>query len=277
LLFEQRWDEDRGALRRSEVSLSDVSRAIRAVNPSLPQHRRLSDRNPANFFKDFIRNRASANSNWPASILERGYTARQTTGEGQCFEFVPLAEGQTEPFPRLVPEPCNSTARHRIESASLPLASRKLGRTDEPWLIQVAVRLRLIQTHLALFSPREILQVDHLQMSVKLRRTEIDAVFLAVEQVEDAHREVLVTCEAKTGRDDILPDQVLEQVRAVFDQRAITQNTVIPLAMKTVGSSEVYVVEFEPVSRAEIDAASELTVASAAIYELSPTVPGIGA
>jgi len=259
------------------VSLSDVSEAIREVNRSAPENRPLSDRNPANFFKDFIRNRASANRNWPASVLERGHTARQTTGEGQCFEFVPLAQGQTEPFPPLVPEPSGSTPRHRIESASLPLASRKLGRTDEPWLIQVAVRLRLIQTHLALFSYREILQVDHLQMSVKLRRTEIDALFLAVEEVEQGHCEVLVTCEAKTGRDDILPDQVLEQVRAVFRQPAITQDVVIPLAMKTLGSSEVYLVEFEPVGRAEIEQTSELNVASAAIYELSPTVPGIGA
>lgn len=162
LLFKQRWDQDRGTLRRPEVSLSDVSSAIRAVNPSLQEHRRLTDRNPANFFKDFIRNRGSANSNWPASVLQRGYTARQTTGEGHCFEFVPLAHGQTEPFLPLVPDPSESTPRHRIESASLPLASRKLGRKDEPWLIQVAVRLRLIQTHLALFSYREILQVDHL-------------------------------------------------------------------------------------------------------------------
>jgi len=113
-------------------------------------------------------------------------------------------------------------------------------------------------------------------MSVKLRRSEIDALFLAVEQMEEGHREVLVTCEAKTGRDDILPAQVLEQVTAVFDQPAITQDVVIPLAMKTVGSSRVYVVEFEAVSRAEIDQTSELNVASAAIYELSPTVPGIG-
>lgn len=275
-LFNQRWDVSNGTLTNSVVTLSQVTDAIVSYNTV---HRDdMSTRNVANFFKDFIRNRESANRNWPHSILSRGYTARQVTGDNQCFEFVPIRAGQFEPFPpNLILPPTENTPRQRIESTSLPLASRRLGRGDEPWLMQVLVRLRVIESHLAIFSAREFEQIDHLQMSVKLRGAEIDALYLGIERLESGSTsEVIICCEAKGRRDDILEDQVLQQTKAVFGMRAVTQSVVLPIAIKALRPSEVHVVEFDAVSRAAVSSIVSLTVASEAVFELIPTVPGIG-
>jgi hypothetical protein len=277
-LFEARWDEARQTLTNPVVTLGEVVTAIRSYNADHPRARPMSDRNPANFFKDFIRNKARANQNWPASVLARGVTARQVTGASACFEFVPLLQGQTVPFPlNLVPAPTATTPHHRVESVSLPLASRKLGRPDEPWLVQVLVRLRVIETHLSLYSDRRIVQIDHLQMSVKLARSEIDALFLAIEETgTGGTREIIVSCEAKGRRDDILEDQVMRQVQAVFGIPGITQDAVIPVVVKAIGRSRVHFVEFEAVSRASATDLQALAVASEAVYEFVPPIPGIG-
>jgi len=276
LLFEDRWDERTHRLRDPVVSLDEVADAIRRYNAEQSHGApHVSDRNPANFFKDFIRRRGRANANWPASVTRKGYTARQRTGEGRCFEFVPMAPGQREPFSPACPAPDEHTPTHRIQSASLPPLSRRLGRRDEPWLLQVMIRLRILETHLVLESRKEIVYVDHLQMNVKLRNAEIDALFLAVEQLPDERtQEIILTLEAKRS-DDILADQILSQVRAVFAVPGITQDIVIPMAAKSVGPSKLHVVEFSGYRRAESPDLPPLRVASQALYELVPPVQGI--
>jgi hypothetical protein len=276
-LFKKRWNPTTATLSNPLISLEDVAQAIREHNIDYPTDK-LSDRNPANFFKDFIRNKRGANKNWPQSILRAGCTGRQVTGHNACFEFIQLSPGQKDPFPlNIAPAPGPATPRHQIESASLPLASRRLGRTDEPWLIQVLVRLHVIETHLALFSKKKIVQMDHLQMSVKLAKTEIDALFLALEELKPgSSREIIICCEAKGRKDDILEDQILRQAKAVFKIRAITQNVVIPIAVKAIAPSQVHVIEFDSVTRANAPTAASLNIASEAVYEFVPAVPGIG-
>ena len=168
-IFHERWRAEEHALENATVSLPDVQRAIERHNAESGRAP-LSTRNPANFFKDFIRNQRSANRNWPASVFHAGYTGRQLQSSGNCFEFIPAVPGQTVPFPiELVPLPDDSTPRVRVESVSLPLASKRLGRRDEPWLIQVLIRLRIFETHLALSSQQHIVQLDHLQTNVNCR------------------------------------------------------------------------------------------------------------
>jgi hypothetical protein len=277
LIFQSRWDAGAKRLSNAVVTLNDLSEAIKEYNSS-HTGRPLSDRNPANFFKDFVRRKHTASKNWPKNILAAGFTARQVTGENRCFEFVRLLEGQTEPFPlNAVLVPGEHTRRIRIETISMPLASRRLGRKDEPWLIQVLVKLRIIETHMALFSSRKIIQLDHLQMNVKLSRTEIDALFLAIEDLGGENRqEVFVTCEAKGKSDDILDSQVLEQVKAAFALPKTKVEHVIPLAVKAFAPSQIFVVEFGSMSKEEAQAATSLAVASSAIYELIPPLDGIG-
>jgi hypothetical protein len=116
-------------------------------------------------------------------------------------------------------------------------------------------------------------------MNVKLTRSEIDALFLATEDTggDDATlTETIVCCEAKGRRDDILEDQLLRQVEAVFGIPAVTQNVALPIAIKAVGPSEIYVVEFEPVNRADVATTTELRIASDAVYTFTPPIPGIG-
>jgi hypothetical protein len=181
--------------------------------------------------------------------------------------------GQTIPFPLdIVPGPTNKTPHYKVESVSLPLASRRLGRKDEPWLVQVLVRLRVLETHLALCSKRHIVQLDHLQTNVKLSGAEIDALFLATEEDQ---QEIIVCCEAKGIRDDVIVSQILGEVKALFRTR-ITQDLILPIAVKALAPSRVFVVEFETVGREDADEKNSLEVASAALYDFVPPIPGIG-
>jgi len=275
-LFNRRWDPTAMTLSDPVVTLLDVQEAIAEYNARLKPARPFSTRNPANFFKDYTRRTRLANEHWPASVLQRGFTARQLTSKGLCFEFVPLQPGQATPFAGIIAPPGAATARREIGTVGLPLASRRLGRGDEPWLLQVLVRLQVIETHLALFSTRTIVQVDHLQMSVKQTGTEIDALFLAVEQIgRNEFRELIVTCEAKGRTEDLTEEQIRRQAERVFRVPGVTQEIAIPMAVKAIGSSTVHVLEWEPVERAA-GADFALTLASEAVYELKPAVPGIG-
>jgi|ERR1035438_879841 hypothetical protein len=85
-----RWNGD--LLDRPLVTLTEVQAAIHSHNLNNPNDT-ISSKNPANFFKDFIRKTSTANTNWPASVLGRGYTAKQTTGAGKSFRVHPSSGG----------------------------------------------------------------------------------------------------------------------------------------------------------------------------------------
>lgn len=264
-LFNERWNPETNTLSNPTVTYDDIRRFVNKGNVYA-------------FFKDIVRNTSRANEIWPVSVLNRGYTGIQAVAESACFTFVPLPQGQLTAFVTAdVLSPNPSILRHEIESASLPFASRQLGRGDEPWLIQVAVRLRLIETHLALFSPRQIITVDHLQMSVKLQPAEIDALFLAVEQISGTQRrEIIITCEAKSLRDDIIEEQVRRQVKTLGRVKSINQEYILPIAIKAIKPSEIYLVEFDVVPKEEAERVETLVVVKEVIYILKPSVPGIG-
>jgi hypothetical protein len=268
-LFNQKVASD-GTLPDPIVTLDEVELELRRYADEHPDES-VGVKNFANFFKDFVRNINSANQWWPSSVLNAGFTGRQRTGSGASFEFVCIASGH--PAFCHTAAPNEHTPRQRIESASLPYESRQLGRVSEPWLMQVMVRLRVVETHLTLFSKRSVVQVDHLQMDLKLAKSQIDALYLAL---EESGNYAVVSCEAKGERDDILEDQILNQVRDVFRIPGMKHDLVIPLAIKTIGPSEVYIAEFSAVRKCDCEELESLTVASDAIYELVPPVPGIG-
>ncbi|MAL38468.1 MAG: hypothetical protein CMO04_01100 [Thalassospira sp.] len=250
------------------MTMADVTAAIRHCNKVYGSN--LSTNNVANFMKDIVRGRG-ASSNWPESVASLRYTAVQRTGrDKRVFEFIPYSEGQVEPFPDIyLPGP--QTEEFPLQSISMTLASKSLGRQDEPWLIQTAVNLRVIETHFAVASQIDMRQLTHLQMSVKLRNTEIDALFLGV--VGDESVEAIVTCEAKQYKERILEHQIVEQVKSAFDQT--DKDLVIPIGLRAVRHVGFYVAEFQAVSRDELDMFEELTLARDAVYRLSPPVPGV--
>lgn len=272
-IFDQLYDPVSGKLSRTLVTFEDVVAAIRYCNNAGLTN--LSDKNPANFLKDVIRGE-NANQNWPAKLIKLRFTARQSPGNRQVFEFVPFESGQQVPFPDKY-KASSTISRHRIQTISLPLASKKLGRRDEPWLIQVAVNLRIVETHFSITSPVDVLELTHLQMSVKLRNSEIDALFHAHYRDDTgAVRNALVTCEAKQIRERIVEGQILNQVRAVFDSTDPSlADTAIPIAMKVIDGGAIHLIEFAPVPRSAALTLSALTLASEAIYELVPGIPGI--
>lgn len=277
MLFYERWDCEQRKLRDPVVTISQVKEAIEKARADEGSGH-LSSSNPANFVKDFIRRAHSANKNWPEDLKQLRWTIRQQTGDNDCFQFVPFAENQNEPFEDpFVPGP--STPRHRMQSVTIPKASRDLGRKDEQWLIQVAVRQGLIPTHLALHSKVRIDEVVHLQTAVKLRKTEIDALFLAQIASSAGRETALITCEAK-HHESILVDQIVNQANA----GSALQNAdwVIPMAIRVVKNDEplgagglIYVCEFEKLRVGDQIGSSDLKLASDCVYEFQPPIKGL--
>jgi hypothetical protein len=264
---------------RTVALFDDVAKAIRYFKSNGAD---LSDNNPANFMKDLLRG-MNASSNWPESLTARRITGRQQTGEGRIFEFVPFKEGQTEPFPNPF-EPTGDEDEFIVQSLSLPLATKSLGRNDESWLIQVSVWLRILETHFARATPVSLIEISHLQNGIKLNRSEIDALFLAVQDGLEGRSNVLITCEAKQQKDPVLGDQIVRQVASAFgcvSDASLDISCVLPTAIKALkDSGSIYLAEFEPWSPEEVAVPEadrkELVVVRSAIYKLVPPVPGIG-
>lgn len=268
-LFEKHWDEQSRTLRRTLMSLEDVAEAIRECRP---RGVTLSDRNPANFMKDLLRG-GNTSRNWPESVANRNYAAVQRTGEGECFEFIQFADGQAEAFPDAFPIRLDAD-RYKIQSISIPLVTKSLGRSDETWLIQVAINLKVIETHFAVAGSFQFLELAHLQMGIKLRSTEIDALFLGQAGSAKDSRPVLVTCEAKQAKDPLIPSQIINQVQAAFSATDDVE-TVVPIGLRAIKGVGFYVTEFEAVSKEDAANLTALTLVSDAIFELQPRIKGI--
>lgn len=277
-LFEKRWNDALGNLTEPIVNLEEVADEIVLFNAGKPKKQRLSQKNPANFYKDFTRKVRSANRNWPVAIKSKRFTAVGLTGESRCFKFIPIPSSREEPFVDVFPAISDEQGSHRVSSASLPLAARQLSRGDEPALIQTLVRLRVIETHMALFSPlrQRIVQVDHLQNSVKLRDSEIDALFLAVIKNDNgSNQNVLITCEAKQRGEDLMLEQISRQPLAAFDSTS-GYDMVVAIGARSYAPSKIQIVEFQPVFRNSFHENDPLDLAGSNIYVLEPAVDGIG-
>lgn len=270
-LFRSRWNPTTGKFDGgSIVMLEDITKEIEFHN----QHsdRAVSDRNPANFFKDYIRQINLANRNWPQFVVDQGYTAHQRTGGGQAFEFTPMRPGQNEPFPKLVPP--TGLKPTLIQSLSILPLARQLGRKEETWLMQVVANLHIVEAHFAINSQSHNLDyAELLQLSVKQTRAEIDGLYISRDTSGDSS---IICIEAKI-RDDIYPMQVFAQVEAVRSMRGLREQgikRIIPLAIKVVARSTIYIAEFPSVPFAGV-AILEGEPAIHALYQITPEVNGI--
>jgi hypothetical protein len=268
-LFMKHWNASNGKLDRSLMSLDDVAQAIRECNDV--HGTTLSDRNPANFMKDLLRG-ANASKNWPSFVAAKRFTGIQRTSDGECFEFIPYRLGQTEPFPDAFKVRSDAPC-FPVQSISIPLVTKTLGRSDETWLIQTAINLRVVETHFAVAPAFPLLELTHLQMGIKLRSTEIDALFLGKTGDVKNPESVLVTCEAKQAKDPLIPSQIINQVQAAFAEAEV--ETVIPIGLRTIKGVGFYLTEFQAVKRADASRLEDLILASDAIYKLYPAVKGI--
>lgn len=257
-------------LKSPVVTFNEINAAIAALHARGDRRLKLAA-NRANFYKDITRH--DPNTVWPARVLGAGYTGDDAIGHGAgaCFQFKPLPPGQTVAFADpLTPSGSALAASIILESVSMPLATKALGRRDENWLAQVGVRLRIIESHFALRSGRSTDEVTFLQTGVKLGSGEVDAAYSLVDGVDTW----LVAVEAKGRRERIHVPQVqraaAELLRAA---RARQQGVVgvIPMAVKVLGRSQLHVVEFDP----DTGLGSNGNVVIDSVVELRPTVTGI--
>ena len=134
--------------------------------------------------------------------------------------------------------------------------------------MQVAARLQLVELHLSTRSPKKLIYVELLQMGVKQNLAEIDALYMGyTEQGKD----VLITVEAKTD-DDIYDGQIVAQVlalRAMKSLKSVPIDFIIPLALKSIRSTGIFVLEFQSVNWSDPDP-QELKVAGQSMFELKP-------
>ena len=253
------------------ISMEDVQQAIVWCNSN--KGTQLSTRNPANFWKDVVRG-SGGNKMWPQKIKDHRWTGTQRTGSGgNVFEFVPYEAGQLEPFPDRFGLHDDVT-RHKVQSLSLPLAAKRLGRNDETYMIQVAVKLAVVETHFALNSPIEIEELSHLQVGIKLRQAEVDSLYIATYVDESgASKQMVITAEAKKKGQRIIEEQILQQVRAAF-QAMPKIELVAPIAMMSKNRG-IYIAEFAAIKRTELASFTVLELVSEGFYELIPSVPGI--
>ena len=258
-----------GRLTRTIVTNEDVVNAINWCRENLGLN--LSAKNPANFIKDIIRGKSAA-SMWPESLKQARVSARQVTGYGNVFEFVPYLDGQVEPFPDNFGYHAG-VQKHRIQSVSMPLASKALGRDDETYLIQVAVKLAVVETHFALQSPIQVVELNHLQIGIKLRLCELDSLFSAT-YVDEFGKlaPLIITAEAKRRDQRILEDQIVRQVHAAFAETETP--AVVPIAM-TASAGGIYIAEFKKVWRPELEDFKQLELEAEGLYVLEPPVQGI--
>lgn len=273
-IFDLLYDAATGTLSRTIVTASDLQDAKRHCNDFLGATIKL-DSNPFNFMKDIVRGTSGAKI-WPDSIRRLGFVGEQRTGDGNVFEFVPVVAGVSESF-EVDFRPTDDTPRYQVQSLTLPLASKALGRTDESWLLQVAVNLRIVETHFAIGENRQIeaLELSHLQMDIKLRKVQIDALYLAKcePSVGEPTGSVLITVEAKQSNQRILTEQIARQVKASF--QSTSNDLIVPTAIVAIRGKGMYVVEFKAVRRADSATFEAPVFHREAMFILQPSVQGI--
>lgn len=267
IFFNLKYDSVSKTLNEPIVFFEEIVRGIQETGDKLETN------NPANFWKDITR--SNPNTKWPESVFKAGYTGEDAIGEAQSasFKFAALDSLATEPFPDRLLHDGNAPI-HMLQSLSMPVATKSLSRTDENWLTQVSHRLNVLESYLAIFSSLNVTEVTFLQTGVKLKRGEVDAVYLAT--IDDAPW--LLSVEVKGRSEDIHVGQVLrastELLKSVRNSSDELENVagIVPFAMKAIGKSSIWVVEFEQIVK-HTDTISKIRDA---IIEFVPEVPGIG-
>ena len=96
---------------------------------------------------------------------------------------------------------------------------------------------------------------------------------LAICRDKGTEFQAVITCEAKQARERILEHQIVNQVKAAFEETTV--DLVAPIALRAIRGEGFYLVEFEHVRRAAAASLDGLEVRGEAVYELKPPVPGV--
>ncbi|MBS4102857.1 hypothetical protein [Tsukamurella paurometabola] len=270
-----KFDSTTGTLLDPVVTMDDIDKGIVATGASL------SRGNLANFWKDLTRHGAPGlNRTWPSTVFHHGYKGEDAIGlaDRAVLRFTPVPAGQTEPF--VDDLPFNSQIPVvQLQSLSMPQAMKALGRSGENWHAQVVDRLNVVASFFALCSPRNVPpraveEVNFLQTGIKMRGGETDAAFRLL--ADDG--QWLVSAEVKGKSEQFHLSQIARAAHALESMVSAAKSSklgaiqgVIPLGIKVVGESKLWVVEFDPISSPQ----AALSKAAEGVFELVPHVPGI--
>lgn len=282
----ERWDpttktipEDRRLVYANEIALANVETKAG-----------LGHNQPSNFSKDFLR-KATRSRNWPKSLAELRWTAKQKAGIDPSsrrlrnFLFMPYTDGQADPFPDECPIPTEYTTHH-IQSVTMSVGSKQIARLDEPRLMQIFADLRVVETHFALFSPLrsadfDLIHMDLLQMGLKLKGAEIDGLYLAeFQDRRGVSHPVLITVEAKKHDELIIKSQIIAQVEHAA-ALGVPWAKIVPIAVKHANGG-AFVFEFAPFDappsrKFEKDSLDQdlLSCEATVFYEVVPPIAGL--
>jgi hypothetical protein len=263
-LFFTRYNPKHGLTGDPVVTFDEIRQAIQNTGVGLKTD------NLANFWKDLTR--TDPEKLWPPSVRNAGFSGEDAIGDksGASFRFVKNGTQNTGRRP-VLPSPKALKAEIKLESVSMPMAMKSLGRTDENWLAQVAVRLRVIETHFAINSKTVTKEIAFLQTGVKLGPGEVDAAYCLVS--EDDGRWLLAV-EAKGRRENVNVSQIQRAAKALLAfarSKSWDVRGVIPMALKTIGDSLLHVAEFDP----DNGKGSAGRVTSQSVIRLQPPVTGV--
>ncbi|WP_353113224.1 hypothetical protein [Microbacterium sp.] len=274
IFLHRKYDVATATLTDPVVTMDDINEAIRITGAKLKL-----DGNRANFWKDITRGGdASLNRYWPPAVFALGFVGADAIGygEGAVFMFVPVPAGQAVAYVSGIV--FNSQLPViKLQSLSMPQAMKELGRPGETWHAQVADRLNVVSSFFALCSPRNVPprnvhEVNFLQTNIKLGKGESDAAFSLL--ADDG--QWLVSAEVKGRTEQFHLPQI---ARAVYElEQAVRASSatmnisgVIPLGIKVVDKSVIWVVEFAPVATRN----APLVKVAEGVFELVPHVPGV--
>lgn len=266
IFFNLKYDTSSEMLTESVVVFDDIAMAIDSTDSDL------GTGNLANFWKDITR--GNPNNIWPSSVFKYGYTGADAIGDAPSasFKFIPKRRSSVEPFPDLLVYE-EGLRIHTVQSLSMPLTTKSLSRSDENWVVQVAQRLNIVESYFAIFSKLRVSEISFLQTGIRLGRGEVDAAYLAT---IDGYS-WLISVEVKGRKDSVHVAQILRASNALLKSARESAPElssvagVIPIAMQVVGSSSIWVIEFESINRS----ADSILKVNEGIIELSPEVPGL--
>lgn len=210
LVFKAIWNKKKATLDPySVVTSGEVVSAIRSLKRRGSV--KLSEKNPANFLKDVLRQK-TRNATWHTVLKAEGVSARQVYGKGRVFAFRKFEGDLPFPVHKAFDEE-GLPAPHIVETLSIPRAARRLATGEnEAALLQIMADQNILARHFALTDHPELETLDARLLMHGMKGTpEIDALYLMTHGPEGDEHRSLVTLEAK-GDAPILEDQVRHQI-----------------------------------------------------------------
>jgi hypothetical protein len=273
--FSWRTDEVRDPIVRYP-ELNDVINELKV---------RICGTNSANFF--YFTSVKQANAAWPMDVFAKGYTGIARLGDHMCFEFVRVPEGQTTPF---VPvQGPDKGFKPVVYTSSAPENDVFLNfkREDEVRMVSVMKETLLLQNHWAWGGVGER-PLRYIQAPIRCGGWgEIDAIYKGeVKKIGSPAEKFLVVVEAKTSKADLFVSQLYHHAGAAFALASegriqgidIDTAKVVCIGVKACGPSQLYLVQYKPVSRFDLEKYAEksMQIESRTVYEFNPKVCGIG-